>query len=121
VILVVDDESGIREFLKTLLLTRDFQVISAGSGEEALELWNEHGTKIDLVITDIVMPGIDGKTLADRLRASQPKLPIIFISGYLPERIAEATLDGPFFKKPFGPFELLGKVEEMLGRKDAGA
>jgi two-component system, cell cycle sensor histidine kinase and response regulator CckA len=114
VILIVDDEGGIREFLKTFLQAKDFEVISASSGEEALDLWNEHGAEIDLVITDIVMPGIDGKTLADRLRANRRDLPIIFISGYVPEEIAEETLDGAFFKKPFSPLDLLNTMEELL-------
>ena len=113
-ILVVDDEIGIREFLNTFLSAKDFNVVVAASGEQALGLWSEHDSEINLVITDIVMPGINGKTLADRLRAQRPGLPVIFMSGYLPEAVAEETLDGTFLKKPFSPFELLEKINELL-------
>lgn len=109
-ILIVDDESGIRDFLGAYLRANDFKVVAAASGEEALELWEEHRTEIQVVITDIVMPGINGKALADRLRARLPQLPVIFMSGYLPEEIAEDALDGVFFKKPFTPGDLLEAV-----------
>jgi two-component system, cell cycle sensor histidine kinase and response regulator CckA len=117
VILIVDDEGGIREFLKIFLEAKDFRVISAGSGEEAIDLWNEHEAEIDLVITDVVMPGMDGKVLSERLRARKPDLRIIFMSGHVPERIAVETLDGAFFKKPFNPMDLLEKVQEVLNTK----
>ncbi len=113
-ILIVDDESGIRDFLGAYLQANSFKVLTAASAEEALELWEEHDDKIVAVITDIVMPGINGKALADQLRVMRPRLPIIFMSGYLPEEIAEETLDGPFFKKPFNPVDLLEALTQSL-------
>ncbi len=114
VILVVDDEKGIREFLCTYLKSKSFKVLTAGSGEEALDLWQEEGASIDLLLTDIVMPGINGKDLADRLKQERPDLRIIFMSGYLPEEIAEETLGGTFFKKPFQPSELLDAIRNAI-------
>jgi two-component system cell cycle sensor histidine kinase/response regulator CckA len=110
VILVVDDEVGIREFLAAYLESKDFKVLMAACGEEALELWAEWRDRIELLITDIVMPGINGKVLSEKLVAEKPSLKVIFMSGYLPEEIAEETLEGTFFKKPFHPFELLEAI-----------
>jgi two-component system cell cycle sensor histidine kinase/response regulator CckA len=114
VVLVVDDENGIREFLCTYLKSKSFVVLSAESGEDALRIWAEEDGRIDLLLTDVVMPGINGKDLADRLQSERPDLRVIFMSGYLPEAIAEETLGSTFFKKPFHPAELLEAIREIL-------
>jgi DNA-binding NtrC family response regulator len=114
VILVVDDEVGIREFLAAYLQSKEFRVLTAGSGEEALERWDEMRDQVELLVTDIVMPGINGKILSEKLLADKPSLKVIFISGYLPEEIAEETLDGVFFRKPFHPQEFLQAVRQVL-------
>lgn len=114
VILVVDDEAGIREFLAAYLQSKDFNVLTASCAEEALDLWAESREKIDLLITDIVMPGMNGKVLSEKLAGEKPSLKVIFMSGYLPEEIAEETLDGTFFKKPFHPHELLEAIRESI-------
>jgi DNA-binding NtrC family response regulator len=110
----VDDESGIRDFLAAFLQGHRFLVLTASSGEEALRLFETRQQPIDLVVTDIVMSGINGKTLADRLRAKEPGLKVIFMSGYLPEEIAVEALDGVFFKKPFQPQDLLNAVRDAF-------
>lgn len=114
VILVVDDESGIRDFLCAYLQSKNFKVFSAQSAEHALDLWTDIADDVDLMITDIVMPGLNGKRLAERLLAEKPALKVIYMSGYLPEEIAEETLDGTFFRKPFHPQELLKAVCSAL-------
>jgi two-component system, cell cycle sensor histidine kinase and response regulator CckA len=114
VILVVDDETGIREFLATYLQSKNLQVLTAGTAEEALAIWAEEKGRIDLLITDIVMPGMNGKMLAEKLMAEKPTLPVIFMSGYVPQEIAAETLNGVFFKKPFHPQELLQAIREAL-------
>lgn len=114
-ILIADDESGIREFLAAFLRANNFDVHPVGSAEEALRAWDERPKEVELLITDMVMAGLDGKTLADKLRAQSPALPVIFMSGHLPEGILEEMLDGPFFKKPFSAIELLETVKRLIG------
>jgi DNA-binding NtrC family response regulator len=110
VILVVDDESGIRDFLAAYLQSKNFRVFTAASAEDALDQWPDIGGEVDLLITDIVMPGLNGKRLSERLLTEKPSLKIIYMSGYLPEEIAEETLDGTFFRKPFHPHDLFKAV-----------
>jgi two-component system, cell cycle sensor histidine kinase and response regulator CckA len=114
VIMVVDDESGIREFLAAYLQSKDFKVFTAASAEEACRLWPQIRSDVDLLITDIIMPGMNGKLLAEKLQEDNPGLEVIFMSGYLPEEIAEETLGGTFFRKPFHPHELLKAIREAL-------
>jgi len=114
VILVVDDENGIREFLAAYLQSKNFKVITAGSAEEVFKTWPDIRNEVDLLITDIVMPGMNGKMLADRLAEEKESLRIIYMSGYLPEEVAEETLDGIFFRKPFHPQDLLAAVRSSL-------
>ena len=110
-ILVVDDEPGMREFLAAFFRAHDLPVLTAGTAEEALNVWEKKAAEINTVVTDIVMPGMNGKALAERLRSDRPTLKIIFMSGYLPAEIAEEALDGVFFKKPFNPSDLLTAVQ----------
>lgn len=113
-ILVVDDEQGICEFLATYLKAKNFKVLTARSGEEALTLWAGHQRRFDLLLTDIVMPGINGKQLADRLLEDEPELKIIFMSGYLPQEIGDEILDQVFLKKPFHPNELMEAIRGIM-------
>ena len=115
-ILVVDDEPALREFLGTFLRAHDIPVVTAACAEEALKIWEKNPDAIEAVVTDIVMPGMNGKALSETLRSTRPDLKIIFMSGFLPAEIAEETLDGVFFKKPFNPSELL----VALNRQDDG-
>jgi two-component system cell cycle sensor histidine kinase/response regulator CckA len=111
-ILVVDDEPGMREFLAAFFRAYDLQVFTAASAEEALSIWEKKASEINAVVTDIVMPGMNGKALAEKLRSDRPTLKIIFMSGYLPAEIAEEALDGVFFKKPFNPSDLLAALQD---------
>ncbi|MDB6054035.1 MAG: hypothetical protein JWN25_1558, partial [Verrucomicrobiales bacterium] len=82
-ILVVEDELPLRSLVKTILQKSGYRILEAGSGIEALQVWNAHGPEIDLVLTDMVMPdGLSGKDLAEKLRVFQPDLKVIFSSGY---------------------------------------
>ena len=114
VVLVVDDESGIRDFLSAFLQSKDFKVFTAGSADEALEIWPEIKPKVSLLITDIIMPGMNGKQLAERFLAEKPSLKVIFMSGYLPEEMEEESLGALFFRKPFHPRELLNVIRQAL-------
>ena len=110
-ILVVDDEPGMREFLAAFFRAYEIPVLTAASAEDALHLWETKADEIRAVVTDIVMPGMNGKALAEKLRADRPAIKIIFMSGYLPAEIAEDALDGAFFAKPFNPSDLLAAVQ----------
>ena len=114
VILVVDDEPGIREFLLTYLTNKNFKVLTADCAATALHLWEENRKRIDLLLTDVIMPGLNGKVLAERLLSEKPELKIIFMSGYLPQEIAAETEEYTFFKKPFHPAELLEAIRSVL-------
>ena len=115
VILIVDDEPGIRDFLEVFFRGKGYPVVTAASAEEALDRWEEQQSEINAVITDIVMPGMDGKMLGEKLRAERSDLPVFYMSGYLPEEIAVETLNGPFFKKPFNPLDLANEVDRIIG------
>lgn len=82
-ILLVEDEVEVRAFTMRLLRRNGYEVIEAESGEAALRSWPDHGARVDLVITDLSMPGgMDGATLARQLRAQKPELRVVFTSGY---------------------------------------
>jgi YesN/AraC family two-component response regulator len=95
-------------------------VLEAANGEEALRVAREHaGKKIPLLLTDVVMPQMSGKTLADELRAERPNMRVLFISGYTDESIASHGPPDPntaFLKKPFLSRVLAGKVRELLDK-----
>ena len=116
-ILLVEDEAAVRIFAQRALVNKGYKVISAESGDLALELLEEEDiTKIDLLITDVVMPGIDGPVLAQRIRQDCPNLKIIFISGYTEDKLKEYTVDDNtyFLPKPFTLKVLAAKVKEVL-------
>lgn len=114
VILVVDDEPGIREFLLTYLTNKDFKVLTADCAATALHIWEENRHRVHLLLTDIIMPGLNGKVMAERMTSENPDLKVIFMSGYLPQEIAEETAAHTFFKKPFHPAELLAAIRAAL-------
>lgn len=114
VILVVDDEPGIREILLTYLSSKNFKVHCANDGTSAHEIWRELGGKVDLLLTDVIMPGCNGTALSKILMAQNPSLKVIFMSGYMPEELAQESRDFPFFRKPFHPRELLEVIREVL-------
>ena len=114
-ILLVEDEEVVRNLTRDLLSRDGYDVVVAENGEQALEVAAEH--VFDLVITDMVMPRISGKAIADRLLSDRPNLPIIFISGYAHDvlggglRVTEA-----FLQKPFSAHDLSAAVRGSLDR-----
>lgn len=117
-ILVVEDEAVVRNLTKRILTEQGYKVLEASAGDEALQLLKEHtGQKIDLLLTDIVMPKMGGKELAERFRIVQPSSKILFFSGYTDESIIrQGIIDRgiPFLQKPFSPQVLAKKVREVL-------
>jgi two-component system cell cycle sensor histidine kinase/response regulator CckA len=116
-ILLVEDEEGLRALNARGLASRGYTVLEAGNGIEALEVFNEHEGKVDLVVSDVVMPEMDGPTLLKELRGKNPNLKIIFVSGYAEEAFAKSLPQGQqfsFLPKPFTLKQLVGAVKETM-------
>jgi len=115
-ILLVEDEDAVRTFSSRALTNKGYEVLQAESGENALEVLAAHtGPKPDLLITDVIMPNMDGPTLAAKLREATPDLKIIFISGYTEEKLKDHMGENIWFlPKPFTLKQLAAKVKEAL-------
>jgi two-component system cell cycle sensor histidine kinase/response regulator CckA len=118
-VLLVEDEDVVRNFAVRALKRQGYEVFEATSGIEALELMAKIGDKVDVVVSDVVMPEMDGPTLLKKLREKNPSIKIIFVSGY-PHEAFETSLDKDqqfaFLPKPFSLPQLAAKVKEQLGR-----
>jgi CheY-like chemotaxis protein len=117
-ILVVEDEAAVRTLVAGVLTRLGYSVLQADTGASALKLWNQHRDRIQLLLTDLVMPeGINGRELADQLREENPKLKVIFTSGYSAE-VAGADFaineGGNFLQKPYAPTRLAQTVRHCL-------
>jgi two-component system cell cycle sensor histidine kinase/response regulator CckA len=116
-ILLVEDEEAVRSFAARALKLRGYQVLDASGGEEALELVRRHTGEIHLLITDVVMPNMDGPTLVRAIRRLRPEIAVIFMSGYAEEafrRNDENAAALHFLPKPFGLKQLAAKVKDVL-------
>ncbi|HJS45170.1 MAG TPA: ATP-binding protein [Rhizomicrobium sp.] len=116
-ILLVEDEEAVRSFAARALRMRGYHVLEAGGGEEALEIVKNDVNTIDLIITDVVMPNMDGPTMVRHVKALKPDLAVIFMSGYAEEafrRSDQSSEDIHFLPKPFGLKQLAAKVKEVL-------
>ena len=116
-ILLVEDEAGVRRLSLTVLRTQGYVVLEAASGDIALEVARSETGPIHLVVTDVVMPGMSGRELWDRLRVLRPDSRVLFMSGYTDDVIARHGVLEPgiaFLQKPFTPLGLAQKVREVL-------
>jgi two-component system cell cycle sensor histidine kinase/response regulator CckA len=114
---LVEDEEGLRALTARGLASRGYTVLEAGNGVEAIEVLNKHGGKIDLVVSDVVMPEMDGPTLAKKLRESNPSIRIIFVSGYAEdafEKNLPPETKFSFLPKPFTLKQLVAAVKEAM-------
>lgn len=115
-IMLVEDEDAVRVFSARALRNKGYQVLEAKNGEAALQQLGTDGNRIDLLITDVVMPQMDGPTLARHVRQMRPDMRVIFISGYAEDRLGE--IDGVevahFLPKPFSLKQLASKVKEVI-------
>ena len=122
--LLVEDEPAVRELIREILELDGFAVLEAGSGEEALDVQQAHGGKIDLLLTDVVMPGMSGPQLAEHLGPIRPDMKVLYVSGYNDEKIFRHGLSEPgraFLHKPFTPDLLISRVLEILAPSAVGA
>jgi len=110
-VLVVDDEDLVRKLLSGALQKAGFQVLEASSGYSAMTIADNYPNEIDVLLTDVVMPGMPGPELALTLRGSRPNLRIVLMSG------TPNTVDGhgfPLIQKPFRPSDVIGKLRDEL-------
>jgi CheY-like chemotaxis protein len=115
-ILLVEDEEPVREVSARLLRRAGYTVIDHADGRSALKAFEQKRNEIDILVTDMMMPGIGGRELARRIRQSRHDMPIVFMSGYTDDEELRAGLDArsAFIEKPFTPELLLAKVREAL-------
>jgi signal transduction histidine kinase len=116
-IFVVDDTEMVRRLTRDVLAGAGYAVLDAGGADEALQVAGRHTAPIDLLVTDVVMPGRNGVELVDRLRTSRPEMRVLYVSGYTDLAIVREGLlagDAAFLQKPFTPEDLLRKVRRVL-------
>ncbi len=116
-VLVVEDQDDVRGLATAILESLGYRVLSAAEGPAALALEAAHEGPIDLVLTDVVLPGMNGKQLAERLKRLRPEMAVLFTSGYSEDVIAHrGVLDREvaYIPKPYSPKELAAKVREVL-------
>jgi two-component system cell cycle sensor histidine kinase/response regulator CckA len=116
-ILVVDDEPEIRKLVSAMLTPHGYQIILADTGEQALKTFRKQAKDIDLLLTDVVAPGMAGPTLADQLTELKPDLRVLFMSGYDNRQVVQKYVVDKgllLLTKPFTVKQLREKVEEAL-------
>ena len=117
-ILLVEDEDAVRTFSSRALRNKGYEVLEADSGEAALELMTNDAGTIDLLITDVIMPNMDGPTLIGHVREEHPEMKVICISGYAEDRFRGRLDEGDhtvhFLAKPFSLKQLAAKVKDVL-------
>ena len=115
-ILLVDDDPGVRGIAELALQMAGFAVLVADSGEIGLQVFRERRGEIQLVISDVLMPGVDGLTMVERIRELNPEVPVLFISGTGPEGPCPHRV----LQKPFTPATLLQSVRRALNPEVSG-
>jgi two-component system cell cycle sensor histidine kinase/response regulator CckA len=116
-LLLVEDDEAVRRVGLRVLNGAGYDVVQASTAEEALAYLESHPEPFDLLVTDVVMPGMSGPKLAEVIRRTRPAMRIIFISGYAGDEVARkgiSTGDVPFVQKPYLPSQLLARVREVL-------
>jgi DNA-binding NtrC family response regulator len=119
-ILVVDDETAVRRFATRVLQREGYAVVEATDGMEALELVRRNGVSVEIVVSDIVMPRLNGVELMKALSESHPRLPVVLMSGYATAALSELGIVAPcsILTKPFPAERLLAEVQRCIRRPD---
>ncbi len=116
-IVLVDDDVFVRRSTSRALRSRGYAVLEAGDGQAALRLLSDHGPEVSLLVTDVVMPGMDGRELAEAARRKRPSLKVLYMSGYTDDAVLRHGLQHdqiPFIEKPFRSHVLASKVRHLL-------
>jgi len=116
-VLLVEDEDAVRRLVERILRGAGYRVLTAPNAGSAILMYAAHGRAIDLLLTDVVMPQMSGRELADRLTAARPGLKVLYMSGYAEGAIAHRGVLEPgtwLIGKPFSAAALTGKVREVL-------
>jgi CheY-like chemotaxis protein len=123
-ILLVEDEAEVRRLAREMLTRQGYTVIEAGSGAEAIRIWRDRHRSIDMLLTDVVMPKMSGRELADKLRELRPGLKVMYMSGYtddVMQRHGILESGTTFLAKPFTSELLSRKVRSVLDEKSKKA
>ncbi len=118
-VLVVDDDAGIRRYVSTILHGIGFRTVEAESGTEGFRVVQDVNGRLDLIVSDIVMPNGDGISLASSVAASYPAIPLLLVSGYVKQKLQDmngAVVE--FLPKPFLPDKLIGAVTKLTGTNE---
>ncbi len=118
-ILVVEDEAGIRALVRKILRRQGYEVLEAANGEDALALCREHGPRVELLITDVLMPQMGGRELVERLQTQGHAMKVLYVSGYTDDTTiysGDLPAGTAFLQKPFTLGSLLDKVKEVLAK-----
>ena len=122
-ILVVDDEPALLALVGTMLWRAGYEALEASGPSEALRICAEHPEPIQLLLTDVLMPDMNGYELAERVKAVRPEVKVLFMSGYtdraLVESIGRPLSGDPLVRKPFTQYKLLTQIAETLGAPSA--
>ncbi|HLP43504.1 MAG TPA: response regulator, partial [Fibrobacteria bacterium] len=113
----VEDEDPVRRLVAGILAGEGYRVVEAANGPAALQAFTAGGQAVDLVLSDILMPGMSGRELVQALKSLRPDLKVIFMSGYIDDEAFAVGLgsgSAPFLAKPFSPTNLIAKVREVL-------
>jgi two-component system, cell cycle sensor histidine kinase and response regulator CckA len=117
-VMIVEDDEAVRELARLVLSRGGYEVIAFTNGAAALDKAASSRVDVDVVLTDVVMPGMSGPELVQRLRAFHPNLPVVFMSGYAEEATSRLKIDSAtlnLLSKPFAPRDLLKRIAEAIG------
>jgi DNA-binding response OmpR family regulator len=116
-VLLIEDDQSLRDLLCETLEGAGYTVLVAQGGDKALQIGDEYPGAIQLIVTDVIMPGLTGRQAAEKIKSSRSEVEILFISGYTSEAIAKHGVLEPganYLSKPFAPDDLLRKVRDVL-------
>jgi len=118
-ILLVEDETPVRIFAARALHNKGYTILEADCGETAIELMNDHGSEVEVIVTDVIMPGMNGPTMIDKIMPRFPNVKVIFISGYAEDVFVNnygSERSFNFLAKPFTLKQLASKIKDVIGK-----